>query len=102
MLSEWLADDACNRNPYVRLVAGLIFSQEGNEVEALKALNNGGALTLEMCAGGRGGKRGAGHGAWPGSGGAWRQGACEHAGAILTQRLAPPPGWRCPPRCTCR
>jgi len=48
MVSEWLADSACNRNPYVRLVAGLIYAQEGNEVEALKALNSGGGLTLEM------------------------------------------------------
>lgn len=48
MLSEWLADPACNRNSTVRLVAGLVFAQEGNEVEALKALNGGGDLTLEM------------------------------------------------------
>lgn len=50
MLSEWLADPACNRNSTVRLVAGLVFAQEGNEVEALKALNGGGDLTLEMMA----------------------------------------------------
>lgn len=48
MLSEWLADTACNRNPYVRLVAGLIYAAEGNEVEALKAAHTGGPLTLEL------------------------------------------------------
>jgi hypothetical protein len=48
MLAEWLEDSACNRNPYVRLVAGLVYAQEGNEVEALKALNGGGGATLEM------------------------------------------------------
>ncbi|GBF97589.1 hypothetical protein Rsub_10725 [Raphidocelis subcapitata] len=50
VLSEWLADPACNRHSAVRLVAGLVFASEGNEVEALKALNGGGQLSLEMMA----------------------------------------------------
>lgn len=43
MLSEWLADPACSGNPHVRLAAGLIHAAQGNEVEALRALNGGGA-----------------------------------------------------------
>ncbi|KAI8469713.1 MAG: epsilon-COP [Monoraphidium minutum] len=50
MAAEWLADAACNRNPYVRLAAGLIYAAEGNEVEALKAANAGGPLSLELMA----------------------------------------------------
>ena len=46
VLSDWLADTACNRNTTVLLVAGLIYSREGNFVEALKACHTG--LTLEM------------------------------------------------------
>lgn len=43
MLSEWLADPACARNAHVRLVAGLIHAAEGNDAEALRALNGGAA-----------------------------------------------------------
>lgn len=50
MIGEWLSDSACNRNQYVRLVAAIIYAQEGNEVEALKACHTGGPLTLEMMA----------------------------------------------------
>jgi coatomer protein complex subunit epsilon len=41
-----LADPICNNNPHVLLIAGLIYSQEGNYVEALKACHSG--LSLEM------------------------------------------------------
>lgn len=43
-----LADPICNNNPHVLLIAGLIYSQEGNYVEALKACHSG--LSLEMSA----------------------------------------------------
>lgn len=52
-ISEWLADSACNRNPTVLLIAGMIYAYEGNYVEALKTCHTG--LSLEMCVpGGRG------------------------------------------------
>lgn len=47
-LATWLADSACNRNPGVLLMAGIIYNCEGNYVEALKACHSG--LTLEMMA----------------------------------------------------
>lgn len=48
VLSDWLNDPACNRNATVLLIAGMIYSQEGNYVEALKACHTG--LSLEMMA----------------------------------------------------
>lgn len=47
-LQSWLADAACNSNPHVLLVAGTIFAQEGNFVDALKICHVG--TTLEMSA----------------------------------------------------
>jgi coatomer protein complex subunit epsilon len=48
MLGEWLDDPMRSANPFVKLVAGIIYAAEGNHVEALKACH-GGAL-LEMGA----------------------------------------------------
>lgn len=45
-LADWLGDAACNRNPMVLLMAGMIHMHEGNYVEALKICHVG--LTLEM------------------------------------------------------
>lgn len=45
-LTEWMTDSACNRNPGVLLMCGIIHAQEGNYVEALKACHTG--ITLEM------------------------------------------------------
>lgn len=45
-LSDWLGDTACNRNPNLLVVAGLIYAQEGNYVEALKCCHSG--LNMEM------------------------------------------------------
>lgn len=45
-VAEWVDDVACNRNPTVLLVAGLVYANEANYVEALKACHSG--LTLEM------------------------------------------------------
>ncbi len=45
-LSEWLGDAACNRNPTVLLMAGMIYSHEGMYDEALKACHVG--LNLEL------------------------------------------------------
>ncbi|MEW5307331.1 MAG: hypothetical protein WDW36_009736 [Sanguina aurantia] len=47
-LTEWMTDSACNRNPGVLLMCGIIHAQEGNFVEALKACHTG--ITLEMSA----------------------------------------------------
>ncbi|MEW5309395.1 MAG: hypothetical protein WDW38_001288 [Sanguina aurantia] len=47
-LTEWMTDSACNRNPGVLLMCGIIHAQEGNYVEALKACHTG--ITLEMSA----------------------------------------------------
>ena len=47
-VSEWLGDSACNRNPTVLLISGLIYAQEQNYEEALKACHTG--LSLEMMA----------------------------------------------------
>lgn len=47
-LTDWLADSACNRNPTVCLVAGMIYAHEGNYVEALKCCHPG--YSLEMMA----------------------------------------------------
>lgn len=48
VLQDWLADSACNRNPTVLLVAGMIYAHEGNYPEALKCCHTG--TTLEMSA----------------------------------------------------
>jgi hypothetical protein len=45
-ISDWMQDAACNRNPLVLLVAGTIYAQEGNYVEALKACH--GHQNLEL------------------------------------------------------
>lgn len=46
-VAEWVADPACAGNAMTLLVAGLIYANEGNYVEALKACHTG--LNLEMC-----------------------------------------------------
>lgn len=45
-VGQWVSDPICNTNPHVILVAGLIYAQAGNYVEALKACHTG--QTLEM------------------------------------------------------
>ena len=45
-LSEWLSDPASSNSATVLLVAGIIYANEGNYVEALKACHTG--LSLEM------------------------------------------------------
>lgn len=40
-VASWMDDAACNRNPHVALVAGIIYTNEGNYVEALKACHSG-------------------------------------------------------------
>lgn len=45
-ISDWMQDAACNRNPLVLLVAGTIYAQEGNYVEALKACHGHQSLEL--------------------------------------------------------
>ena len=47
-LSEWQADPATGANVTVLLVAGLIYTNEENYVEALRAVHGG--HNLEMCA----------------------------------------------------
>lgn len=47
-MNEWLTDVACNRNPTVLLMIGMIHAHEGNYVEALKCCHIG--TTLEMLA----------------------------------------------------
>lgn len=44
-LGDWLADPSVKHNATVLLVAGVVYTNEGNYVEALKALH--GADTLE-------------------------------------------------------
>lgn len=46
-VAEWVADPACAGNAMTLLVAGIIYADEGNYVEALKACHTG--LNLEMC-----------------------------------------------------
>lgn len=46
-LEEWLEDPASSRNSMVVLIAGIIYTNEGDSVTALKALHGGD--TLEMC-----------------------------------------------------
>ena len=46
-VAEWVADPACAGNAMTLLVAGVIYANEGNYVEALKACHTG--LNLEMC-----------------------------------------------------
>jgi coatomer protein complex subunit epsilon len=41
-----LADPICNNNPHVQLIGGIIYSQEGNYVEALKACHSGASLEM--------------------------------------------------------
>lgn len=48
VVAEWMADPACAGNAMTLLVAGIIYANEGNYVEALKACHTG--LNLEMCA----------------------------------------------------
>jgi hypothetical protein len=45
-LTEWLADTACNRNPTVLLIAGIIYLHEGNPLDALKVCHGGATLEL--------------------------------------------------------
>ncbi len=45
-LADWLGDPACNRNATVLVVAGTIYSHEGNYVDALKTCHVG--LNLEL------------------------------------------------------
>jgi hypothetical protein len=45
-LSEWLGDPACNRNPTVLLISGIIYAQEGMYEDALKACHVGPNLEL--------------------------------------------------------
>ena len=45
-LAKWVADPACAGNAMTLTVAGIIYSSEGNYVEALKACHTG--LSLEM------------------------------------------------------
>lgn len=47
-IADWLADPAVSYNSTVLLVAGIIYTNEANHVEALKALHGGD--TLEMMA----------------------------------------------------
>lgn len=47
-LAEWVADPACSGNATALTVAGIIYANEGNDVEALKACHSG--MSLEMCA----------------------------------------------------
>ncbi len=46
-LGSWVADPACAGNAMTLTVAGIIYTNEGNYVEALKACHTG--LSLEMC-----------------------------------------------------
>jgi hypothetical protein len=46
-LSEWLSDPATSANVTILLVAGLIYTNEENYVEALRAVHGG--HNLEMC-----------------------------------------------------
>jgi hypothetical protein len=48
-LAEWLSDSACNRNPAVLVVAGLLHLAEGNAPDALKACHAEAAHNLELC-----------------------------------------------------
>jgi hypothetical protein len=48
ILGSWVADPACAGNAMTLTVAGIIYTNEGNYVEALKACHTG--LSLEMCA----------------------------------------------------
>jgi hypothetical protein len=41
-----LADPICSNNPHVLLIAGIIYSQEENYVEALKACHSGASLEM--------------------------------------------------------
>ena len=47
-LVDWVADPSCAGNATTLTVAGIIYANEGNDVEALKACHSG--LSLEMCA----------------------------------------------------
>ena len=43
-LEEWMADPSVKHNATVLLVAGVVYSNEDNYVEALKALHGAGTL----------------------------------------------------------
>lgn len=43
---EWMADAVASSNPYVSVIAGTVYAQEGNYVEALKSCHRG--TTLDM------------------------------------------------------
>ena len=45
-LTAWVADPSCAGNATTLAVAGIIYANEGNDVEALKACHSG--LSLEM------------------------------------------------------
>eukprot|EP00775_Hariotina_reticulata_P010026 gene10026-10182_t len=45
-VGQWVSDPICNNNPHVLLVAGLIYANEGNYVEALKACHSGQSLEM--------------------------------------------------------
>ena len=45
-LASWVADPACAGNAMTLTIAGVIYTNEGNYVEALKACHTG--LSLEM------------------------------------------------------
>ena len=45
-LASWVADPACTGNAMTLTIAGIIYTNEGNYVEALKACHTG--LSLEM------------------------------------------------------
>ncbi len=47
-LADWVADPSCVGNATTLTVAGIIYANEGNDVEALKACHSG--LSLEMYA----------------------------------------------------
>lgn len=48
ILAAWVADPSCAGNATTLAVAGIIYANEGNDVEALKACHSG--LSLEMMA----------------------------------------------------
>jgi coatomer subunit epsilon len=45
-IKDWLADPAVAHNASVLLVAGIIYTNEGDYVEALKALHGGELLEM--------------------------------------------------------
>ena len=49
VVQNWMEDPVSNINPTACLIAGMIYANEGNHVEALKACH-GANSSLEMCA----------------------------------------------------